>query len=80
MARRLRVLHPSVKGLPPGSPQARRLTRALTGSPIRPGLPTPGDLSPYASLHRSAARHGNVDPFPIGYDLRPRLRGRLTPG
>ena len=35
---------------------------------------------PCASSHRNRRGYGNVDPFPIGYDLRPLLRGRLTLG
>ena len=79
-ARRLDALRLPVGRLPPGSPQDARLTAPLVGSPLRPGLPSPGCASPYASFHRIHERHGNLDPFPIGYDLRPRLRGRLTPG
>ena len=79
-ARRLHALRLPVGRLPPGSPQDARLTASLVGSPLRPGLPSPGCASPYASFHRIHERHGNLDPFPIGYDLRPRLRGRLTPG
>ena len=47
---------------------------------LAPGHPTPG---PPAFLRPSIARrywYGNINPFPIGYDFRPRLRGRLTPG
>ena len=47
---------------------------------LAPGLPTPG-LPTF--LRPSIARlywYGNINPFPIGYDFRPRLRGRLTPG
>ena len=47
---------------------------------FRPGLPSPGCAWPYASFPRSSGRHGTVDPFPIGYGFRPRLRGRLTLG
>ena len=67
-------------GLAHGSARARRFTRALSASPLRPGLPPPGRVSPYASLLRNFRKRGNVDPLPIGYVLRPRLRGRLTPG
>ena len=51
------------------------------------GLPTPLDRNPItgwpftpASPHRSNAYrwYGNIDPFPITYAFRPRLRGRLT--
>ena len=79
-ARRLRALPPPVGGLAHGSARARRFTRALSASPLRPGLPPPGRVSPYASLLRNIRKRGNVDPLPIGYVLRPRLRGRLTPG
>ena len=44
------------------------------------GQPSPCCASPYASFHRIVKRCGNVDPLPVGYDLRPRLRGRLTLG
>ena len=40
--------------------------------PTIPLLPRP----PSRSTH--TARHGNLDPFPIAYASRPRLRGRLT--
>ena len=43
--------------------------------------PRPDGPVTAASLHelqRSRPRYGNVDPFPIGYASRPRLRGRLT--
>ena len=78
-ARRLVALPLPVGRVPPGSPPSTHLTVDIIGSPLRPGLPSPGCDSPYASFHRICGRHGNVDPFPIGYDLRPRLRGRLTP-
>ena len=52
----------------------------LNGSALGPGLPSPGRASPYASFLRNRKRYGNVDPFPIGYALQPRLRGRLTLG
>ena len=79
-ARRLRALHPPVRGLPHGSAQRRDLPLRLSASPLCRGLPTPRRASPYASPHRSCGRRGNVDPLPIGYASRPRLRGRLTPG
>ena len=79
-ARRLRALHPPVRGLPHGSAQDGHLTPSLIASPLCPGLPAPGRVSPYASPHRSCGRRGNVDPLPIAYGSRPRLRGRLTPG
>ena len=79
-ARRLRALRLPVGRLPPGSPQGTDLPVPLSGSPLRPGLPSPGRVSPYASSHRSCGRRGNVDPLPIAYASQPRLRGRLTPG
>ena len=79
-ARRLRALRLPVGRLPPGSPQGTDLPVPLIGSPLRPGLPSPGRVSPYASSHRSCGRRGNVDPLPIAYASQPRLRGRLTPG
>ena len=72
-ARRLLALPLPVGRVPPGSPPSTHLTVDIIGSPLRPGLPSPGCDSPYASFHRICGRHGNVDPFPIGYDLRPRL-------
>jgi hypothetical protein len=33
-------------------------------------------VPPHGRTH--TARHGNLDPFPIAYASRPRLRGRLT--
>ena len=35
-------------------------------------------VPPFGQTH--FARHGNLDPFPIAYASRPRLRGRLTLG
>ena len=72
--------------LPPwGASLTARLGRgaSLASSPPRRfdrELPPPGRVSPYASLLRNIRKRGNVDPLPIGYVLRPRLRGRLTPG
>ena len=63
-----------------GSPRTPDLPGALVGLPLGPGLPSPGRASPYASFLRNRKRYGNVDPFPIGYALQPRLRGRLTLG
>ena len=80
LARRLRALRLPVGRLPHGSAQDGHLTPPLIASPLCPGLPSPGRVSPYASPHRSCGRRGNVDPLPIAYGLRPRLRGRLTPG
>jgi hypothetical protein len=79
-ARRLCALPPPVGGLARGSPRPPDLPGGLIGSPFRPGLPSPGCASPYASSHRNPGRCGNVDPLPIGYGSRPRLRGRLTLG
>ena len=62
------------------SPQLLDLPGSLISLTFRPGLPSPGRASPYASFHRNTERYGNVDPFPIGYALQPRLRGRLTLG
>jgi hypothetical protein len=52
----------------------------INGLQFRPGLPSPGSASPYASFHQHIRRYGNIYPFPIGYALQPRLRGRLTLG
>ena len=79
-ARRLRALRSTVVQLARGSPQHPDLPGCLIGSPFRPGLPSPGCVSPYASSHRNPGRCGNVDPLPIDYGSRPRLRGRLTLG
>ena len=79
-ARRLHALPPPVGGLAHRSSQGPDLPEPLIASRLRPGLPSPGRASPYASPLRNCIKCGNVDPLPIGYDLRPRLRGRLTPG
>ena len=47
---------------------------------LRPELPFSGRVSPHASCPRNYKRYRNMNRFPIDYDLRPRLRGRLTPG
>ena len=62
------------------SPQTADLPTALLSLVLRPGLPSPGPASPHASLHKSCKRYGNINPFPIDYAFRPRLRGRLTLG
>ena len=51
-----------------------------TARMLRPGLPSPGRASPYASSLRNCERYGNINPFPIDYAFQPRLRGRLTLG
>ena len=50
------------------------------GYSVASGQPKPDDRFASASSQRSihTARHGNLDPFPIVYGSRPRLRGRLT--
>ncbi len=53
---------------------------ALLGSRLRRGKPTPRRGSPRASRRRRRGGGRNVDRLPIGCGLRPRLRGRLTPG
>lgn len=53
----------------------------LPGKPaytLKPGQPSPGQHSLLRPL-RSNTRYGNINPFPIDYAFRPRLRGRLTP-
>jgi hypothetical protein len=47
---------------------------------LAPGYPTPGRtalLHPRITPHK---RYGNINPFPIDYAFRPRLRVRLTLG
>ena len=63
-----------------GSPQLRDLPRSLSDSPLVPGRPSPGLASPHASSPRNYKRYGTINPFPISYAFRPRLRGRLTLG
>jgi hypothetical protein len=54
--------------------------RASTARMLKPGRPSPGRTSPHASSPRKYKRYGNINPFPIDYAFRPRLRGRLTLG
>ena len=56
------------------------LPTRINGLLLVPGLPSPGNASPHASSHRNERRYGNMNPFPIDYAFRPRLRGRLTLG
>jgi hypothetical protein len=57
----------------------RGFAYGLINSLLIPGLPSPGRTSPHASPHsNSIQRYGNMNPFPIAYAFRPRLRGRLT--
>ena len=63
-----------------GSPQLADFPANLNGSPLGPGLPTPGWDFPYASPHRNYQMYWNINQFPIDYAFRPRLRGRLTLG
>ena len=60
--------------------RARIYLRPSQARSLAPGQPSPGHASPHASPHRSRQRYGNMNPFPIGYAFRPRLRGRLTLG
>ena len=47
---------------------------------LKPGLPTPGwpTLLRLPFAQTLVKRYGNINPFPIDYASRPRLRGRLT--
>ena len=45
---------------------------------LTPGHPMPGQAILLRSPFALTERYGNVDPFPIVYAFRPRLRGRLT--
>ena len=60
------------------SPLPADLPTGINSSLLVPGLPSPGWTSPHASSHRNERRYGNMNPFPIDYAFRPRLRGRLT--
>ena len=52
----------------------------VTARKLRPELPFSGQTSPHASSPRNCKRYGNMNPFPIDYAFRPRLRDRLTLG
>jgi hypothetical protein len=86
--------HWSAQGVPEYSRQRLPATLRMTGlSPILscskvrvlglfPGRPWPPGQSDKAGRRRTAVTSSgprNVDLVPIGYGLRPRLRGRLTP-
>jgi hypothetical protein len=61
----------------------RGLFSPRTAYLLAPGLPPPGSALTPASPLRVITHvlwYGNVDPFPIAYALRPRLRVRLTQG
>ena len=47
---------------------------------LKPGRPTPGwpTLLRHPITQTPTRRYGNINPFPIAYAFRPRLRGRLT--
>ena len=68
------------------SPLAHRSARAvdfpaaLVASRLRRELPFSRRASPHASCLRKCMEWLNLDSLPIGYGLRPRLRGRLTQG
>ena len=61
-------------------PQTADLPTVLKSLLLVPGQPAPGLASPHASSRQTYRRYGNINPFPIGYAFRPRLRGRLTLG
>ena len=52
----------------------------LDASPLRREQPFSRRASPHASCLRKWMKCVNLDTLPIGYGLRPRLRGRLTQG
>ena len=60
--------------------RTRICLRSSSAWKLGPGQPSPGRTSPHASSHRTYKRYGNINPFPIDYAFRPRLRGRLTLG
>ena len=68
------------------SPLAHRSARhadfpaRLTAPRLRRELPFSRRASPHASCLRKCMEWLNLDSLPIGYGLRPRLRGRLTQG
>ena len=68
------------------SPLAHRSARRadfparLTAPRLRRELPFSRRAPPHASCHRKCREWLNLHSLPIGYGLRPRLRGRLTQG
>ena len=79
-ARRLHALHSTVVELAHSFSPLTDLPIRVNALLLRQGQPSPCRVSPYASFLRNIERCGNIDPLPIDYDFRPRLRGRLTLG
>ena len=79
-ALRLRALRSPVGSLALAARLRPRICLRASSGRRLDRIPFTGRASPYASLHRNVERCGNVDPLPVGYGLRPRLRGRLTLG
>ena len=52
----------------------------IASNPLKRGIPSPRHSHPYTSVLQNYKRYGNINTFPINYDFRPRLRGRLTLG
>ena len=47
---------------------------------LAPAIPSAGRHSNPRPSVATLQKHGNINPFPIDYAFRPRLRDRLTPG
>ena len=60
-------------------PPGRDFPRPIDGLEAPSGTTSRRWTYPPASPHRTRRRLGNVDPIPVSYASRPRIRGRLTP-